>query len=194
MWTNRRICIVPAALSYKTSLDLVDGWKVSWISKTNPIHMTYSYPRVTYSDPKVTYSDPNVNYSDPRMTYSYPRVTYTYPSSPCLFLLLHKMPSSLQRVRMSNNICLMGKTMYNHYSRQLAFIHHLFLFLPDLLCLKLLIHLQMLFCWKIVVVELMIIHSFSHETNNIAHPYLTLCSEDDISCESRNKHGEVSYP
>ena len=26
VWTNRRSCIVPAALSYKTSLDLVDGW------------------------------------------------------------------------------------------------------------------------------------------------------------------------
>ena len=37
LWTNRRSCIVPAALSYKTSLDLVDGWGEGVSRKLVPI-------------------------------------------------------------------------------------------------------------------------------------------------------------
>ena len=49
--------------------------------------------------------------------------------------------------------CIMGITMFNNYSRQLAFMPNLLLFLLDFLCLTVLIHFQMLFHWKIVVMS-----------------------------------------
>ena len=45
-----------------------------------------------------------------------------------------------------SSTCLVGKTMSNDHSRQLAFTPDLFVSLLDLVWLTVLIHLQMLFC------------------------------------------------